>query len=144
MRKLVSVGMLLLSCTAVAGERVLLMDQLPRFAGDVVKMQDMTYALYPDRPCDLPLVHAKDMKGGFVRYGDGPHKLCWGTTLRNDVLIVDDLGETAPPVPISGYRVAEISTPGSATIIKSMENKKDYEPCPKSYGPDRWCRKGQY
>lgn len=120
------------------------MDELPRFAGDSVKMLDMTYVLYPDRPCDLPLVHAKDMNGGFVRYGNGPHKLCWRTTLRKDVLIIDDLGESAAPVPISAYREAEITTPGIATIIRSNNDKKDFVPCPKSFGPDRWCRKNQY
>lgn len=144
MRKLISAGMLLMSCAAMGGEKALLLDPLPRFAGDTVKMMDMTYILYPDRPCDLPIVHAKDMNGGFVRYGDGPHKLCWGTTLRKTIVIVDDLGESAAPAPVSTYRKAEISQPGTAKIVESLDQKKDYAPCPKSYGPDRWCRKGQH
>lgn len=140
MKNMLLIGAILLSGTAAAGEKVFLMDQLPRFAGDTVLLKDMSYVLYAARPCALPIVHAKDMLGGTVRYGDGEHKLCWGLTLRKYVVIVDDLGESEAPAPLSIYRAAEISGNGSAVIIKSMDNKKDYEPCPQ-LGPDRWCRK---
>lgn len=139
MKRLLFIGMLLAG-SAVAGERVLLMDQLPRFVGDTVQLKDMSYVLYAKRPCALPLIHAKDMLGGRVLYGDGPHKVCWGMTLRNEIVVIDDFGESGQPAPEWVYRVAELNSNGTATIIKSKDNKKDYEPCP-NLGPDRWCRK---
>lgn len=140
MKKVLFIGALLFSGLSVAGEQVLLLDQLPRFAGDQVKLEDMSYVLYKERPCSLPIVHAKDMRGGTVRYGDGLHKLCWGLTLRNEVITVDDLGESSAPAPMSVYRLAVLDNSGGATITKSALNKKNYEPCPQ-LGPDRWCPK---
>lgn len=119
MKKVMFVGALLFSGLSAAGEPVLLMDQVQRKVGDQVKLADMSYVLYKERPCTLPIVHAKDMRGGTVRYGDGLHKLCWGLTLRNDVVIVDDLGESAPAVPISVYRAAELRGEGLAEITKA-------------------------
>lgn len=119
MKKVLFVGALLFSGISVAGEQVLLMDQSQRKPGDQVKLTDMSYVLYKDRPCALPIVHAKDMRGGTARYGDGLHKLCWGLTLRNDVVIVDDLGESAPAVPMSIYRAAELQGDGLAVITKA-------------------------
>lgn len=139
MKKILLLGALL-SGAATAEEKVLLMDQLPHFVGDTVRVVDMSYALYPDRPCELPIVHAKDMRAGYVQYGDGQHKLCWGLTLRRDVVIVDDLGDSEPPYPLDIYRQAELRGSGTAVITKSMDNRNDYEPCPQ-LGPDRWCRK---
>lgn len=140
MKKVLFVGALLFSDISAAGEQVLVLDQLPRFVGDQVKLMDMSYVLYKERPCKLPIVHAKDMLGGEVRYGDGVHQLCWGLTLRNDVVTVDDLGESSAPAPISVYRSAVVDKSGIATITKSALNRKDYEPCPQ-LGADRWCPK---
>lgn len=119
MKKVLFVGALLLSGISAAGEKVLLMDQAQRKAGDQVQLSDMSYVLYKERPCSLPIVHAKDMRGGTVRYGDGLHKLCWGLTLRNDVVIVDDLGESAQAVPMSVYRAAELRGDTSAVITQT-------------------------
>lgn len=119
MKKMLLIGTMLLSGAAMAGEKVLLMDQLPRKAGDQVQLSEMSYVLYKERPCALPIVHAKDMRGGTVRYGEGVHKLCWGLTLRNDVVIVDDLGESQQAVPMSVYRPAELHGAGAAVITRS-------------------------
>lgn len=140
MKKMMLIVAMAIAGQTAAGEKVLVLDQLPRFAGDTVKLKDMSYALYPDRPCELPIVHAKDMRAGHVQYGDGQHKLCWGLTLRRDVVIVDDLGDSEPPYPLEIYRQAELRSAGTAVITKSMNNRKDYEPCPQ-LGADRWCKK---
>ncbi|MDG9858221.1 hypothetical protein N7403_30605 [Pseudomonas nitroreducens] len=140
MKKVLFVGALLFSDVSAAAEQVLLLDQLPRFVGDQVNLVDMSYVLFKERPCLLPIVHAKDMLGGEVRYGDGVHKLCWGLTLRQEVIIVDDLGDSSPPAPISTYFSAILANNGTARITKSLYNKKNYEPCPQ-LGPDRWCQK---
>lgn len=119
MKTMLFVGALLFSGMSAAGEQVLLMDQVQRKAGDQVQLSEVSYVLYKERACGLPIVHAKDMRGGTVRYGDGVHKLCWGLTLRNDVVIVDDLGESAPAVPMSVYRAAELRGEGTAVITKA-------------------------
>ncbi|MDF3936653.1 hypothetical protein [Pseudomonas citronellolis] len=119
MKKVLLIGALLFSGMSAAGEQVLLMDQAQRKAGDQVNLADMSYVLYKERPCGLPIVHAKDMRGGTVRYGDGIHKLCWGLTLRSDVVVVDDLGESPQAVPMSVYRAAELRGDGSAVITKA-------------------------
>lgn len=125
---------------SLAGEKVFVMSQLAYFANDTVNLSEMSYILFVDRKCELPIIHAKDMNGGIVRYGNGPHKLCWGVTLSQEVIVVDDMGNTQNQGPLYVYMAGELLGDGSVKIVRSMHNKKDYEPCSKN-NDGRWCRK---
>lgn len=136
MRKLILVVALVLPAIASAEVVYVQTAKGHQCVGDKFPITTPQEVLYGDRQCDLPLVHAKDMRAYSFKSGAGPAlalKGCWGKHLDGSYVVVRQDGSQnyAPP---NAYVTAELSNSGTAIVTKSPNQGTPYakamEMCP--------------
>ncbi|WP_371355598.1 hypothetical protein ACA087_00810 [Pseudomonas chlororaphis] len=135
MRKLFLIGVLMLPTIASAEVVHVQTAKGHQCVGDKFPITKPIEVLYKDRKCDLPLVHAKDMRAYlFSDSGSASGNLkrpvlslkgCWGTHLDGSYVIVRQDGSQsyAPP---NAYVTANLSENGTATVTASPNQGSRY------------------
>jgi hypothetical protein len=139
-----ALAVILISLSSTAFAETVLVDPGPNhmFVGDQFDARIATEVLYEDRPCKLPITEAKDMREYTTTGIAIPMKGCWGRTLGGGVLRVLENGTTMRATE-TAYVVAKVDKTGAAVIMKSIYDRKNYEPCKRAYQKGQWCLKGQ-
>ncbi|MDI2595030.1 hypothetical protein POF45_26935 [Pseudomonas sp. 681] len=142
MKKLLAI-MLIASAPSAFAETVLV-DPGPNhmFVGEQFDARVATEVLYEDRPCKLPITEAKNMREYTTTGVAVPMKGCWGRTLGGGVIRILENGMTMRATE-AAYVVAQVDKTGAAVVMKSVYDRKNYEPCKRAYQRGQWCLKGQ-
>ncbi|WP_236209005.1 hypothetical protein [Pseudomonas tohonis] len=126
MRKLL-MCLVLASSAATAGESVMMVGQQPYQVGDLAKPADAAMLMF-DRPCELPLVNAQDMRAAIIHYAKST-KACWGRSITGDILIVDPVGGGQNLGPERFMTIGEIQADSSIRITSVPSGpKRRYQP----------------
>ncbi|MDH0287671.1 hypothetical protein N7414_00980 [Pseudomonas sp. GD04087] len=118
MKKMLLIGAMLLSGTAAAETVLFEPADGRRYVGDEFNAREAKQVLYQDRPCQLPIVNAKDMHE-YASPITHPSKACWGRLLGGDVVVVFDDGYTLK-MPESAFVTATVDKTGQARVTKSV------------------------
>lgn len=143
MRKLILVVALTFPVTASAEVVYVQTSKGHQCIGDKFPISVPMEVLYRDRPCKLPIVHAKDMRAYHlsIEGSDLPGKKnpsvsmegCWGNTLDGSYMVIREDG-SQDRMPPNAYVSASLGRDGMATVVKSPNQgtafAKAMEMCP--------------
>ncbi|MBO2926645.1 hypothetical protein [Metapseudomonas otitidis] len=118
MKKMLLICLALVSCTASAGEKLMLSAQGSYEVGDLAKLSDMAMLMYLDKPCGLPIVNAGAMRAAVVNYAK-PTEGCWGKAITGDVLLVDPISGSQNLGPDRYMFIGESDGSGNVRIVSA-------------------------
>lgn len=133
MKKLIAVGLAIWAGAASAEMLYVQAAKGHQCVGDRFQINAPMEVLYQDRKCDLPLVHAKDMRAYLFRAKDTVMRGCWGKTLDGTYVIVDQNGTVSNSA--SNAYVTAKTVSGSEAVVTVSPNQgtayaKAMEMCP--------------
>lgn len=128
MRRLFLIGVLVAPVMASAEVVYVQTAKGHQCVGDKFPITAPQEVLYQERKCELPLVHAKDMRAYSFKSGAGPAlalKGCWGKHLDGSYIVVaqDGSESVAPP---NAYVTADLAKNGAATVTASPNQGSRY------------------
>lgn len=133
MKKLIAIGLTTLAASASAEVLYVQTAKGHQCVGDRFQINAPMEVLYQDRKCDLPLVHAKDMRAYIFRAKDTLMRGCWGKTLDGTYVIVDQNG-TVNNSASNAYVTAKTVNNSEAVVTASPNQGTAYakamEMCP--------------
>ncbi|MWK54693.1 hypothetical protein GO594_01765 [Pseudomonas otitidis] len=110
---------IVLSASANAEELLVYPAKGHQCAGDIFSVESPIEVLYLERACELPIVHAKNMRNYIFQSGNTRIKGCWGKLLNGNYLLINQDG-TQELRPANAY--------SQATTISAKEAKITYSP----------------